>query len=269
MRMISLRSAMFVLLATEPGFAQPPSPQASASLAAAELGNGEWIEFVSREDGFRATFPSQPRVQGSTYTSEYGYPLPARIYSVERGPERYSLTVADYRGLEQQGIAHAKACPAGAEPCLGGQFTDIVGAGYWKHDVRAAITHATFKLLQRDAKLTHLSWNWQELVEGHLVQLTNNADQSRTLAAVHMHDNRLYILEGTVPKGYPEPGFFQQSLRFVDKDGNGIRYVTIYSNAYHGLGEYPLPTLAGGGGGAAAGAGGGGRGGPTGTGTGR
>ena len=28
------------------------------------------------------------------------------------------------------------------------------------------------------------------------------------------------ILEGTVPKGYPEPGFFQ-SLGWVDKEGQG------------------------------------------------
>ena len=27
-----------------------------------------------------------------------------------------------------------------------------------------------------------------------------------------MHENRLYILEGTVPDGYPEPAFFQQSV---------------------------------------------------------
>ncbi len=67
-----------------------------------------------------------------------------------------------------------------------------------------------------------------------------------------MHDNRLYLLEGTVPEGYPEPGLFQQSMGFVDRDGNGIRYQALYT-AYTGLGESPMPNRAGGGRGAGGG----------------
>src|SRR5258708_26492465 len=111
-------------------------------------------------------------------------------------------------------------------------------------------------MLQRDAKLTSLVWEWQDMVEGHFIQLINNADQSRTFAYIAMHENKLYIAEGTVPKGYPEPGLFQQSVGWVDKDGNGLRYQVIYSNAYHGMGVYPKPSGGGGGRGAGAGAGG-------------
>ena len=204
------------------------------------------MEFVSREDGFKIVFPSQPRVQETTYTSQQEYTLPARIYSAERAPQRFSVTVVDYRAVEQQGIARAKGCPAGAETCRGGQVESVIGPGYWKQDVRGAMTFALFTFLQRDAVVTSLSWDWQDLVEGLLLQLTNNADRSRTNAAILMHDNRLYVVEGTVPSGYPEPGFFQQSMGFVDKDGNGIRYQRIYSNAFHGLGEYPVPQRTGG-----------------------
>ena len=43
-------------------------------------------------------------------------------------------------------------------------------------------------------------------------------------------------------RGAPEPGLFQQSLGWLDKEGNRIRYTeTIYSNSYHGLGVYPRP----------------------------
>ena len=87
------------------------------------------------------------------------------------------------------------------------------------------------------------------MVEGHSIHLTNNADQSRTFAYILMHEDKLYILEGTVPQGYPEPGLFQQSMGWVDQDGNRIRYQTIYSNSYHGLGVYPVPPIAGAGGG--------------------
>jgi hypothetical protein len=91
-----------------------------------------------------------------------------------------------------------------------------------------------------------------DLVEGHEIHLTNNADQSRTLAFVAMRENRLYVMEGTVPKGYPEPGLFYQSLGWVDKDGNGIRYQAIYVNEIYGLGLYPTPPHGGGGGGGGA-----------------
>ena len=80
--------------------------------------------------------------------------------------------------------------------------------------------------------------------------LTNNKDQSRTSAAIYMHENRLYILEGTVPKGFPDPGFFQQSVGWLDENGNNIRYATNYHNGF------PKPPLAGQRGGGAAPAGG-------------
>lgn len=211
MRMIPLLSCVLVVSLAGPAFAQG------------------WTEFVSPEDGFRVVLPGQPRVTDTTYKSEYGADLPARVYSVERGAERYSMTVVDYRQVEKILTEKAKACPAWAdERCTG---VPIVGLGYWKMDLHGAITHATFSFLKRNARLTDLSWNWQDLVEGQLLSLTN-PDESRTFAAIHMHENRLYILEATVPKGTPEPGIFQQSMGFVDKDGNGIRYQSVYSNIF-------------------------------------
>ena len=116
------------------------------------------------------------------------------------------------------------------------------GEGYWKMDIGGAIVHATWKYLQRDVKLTHLMWNFMDLVEGQQLQLTNNADKSRTFVHVAMHLNKLYMVEGTVPAGYPEPGLFQQSMGYVDKDGNGIRYQYVYNN------RFPAPPRTGRGG---------------------
>jgi hypothetical protein len=59
---------------------------------------------------------------------------------------------------------------------------------------------------------------------------------------------KLYVLEATVPKGYPPPALFQQSMGYVDKDGNGIRYQTIYSNEIYGLRDREPPSHGGGGG---------------------
>jgi hypothetical protein len=204
----------------------------------------EWTEFISREDGFRVDFPEQPKITQTTYKSEYGADLPARVYTVERGGQRYSVTAVDYGQAQRILTEKAKACPPWAdERCTG---VEVVGAGYWKMEIAGALLHATYQMLQRDARLTHMSWNFVDLVEAHLIQLTNNADQSRTFACISMHEDKLYIIEGTVPKGYPEPGLFQQSMGYVDKDGNGIRYRSTYSNIF------PAPARARGGPGGAA-----------------
>ncbi|MEO8258811.1 MAG: hypothetical protein ABI868_15790 [Acidobacteriota bacterium] len=197
----------------------------------------EWIEFVSGEDGFRVNFPVQPTVTPTTFTSEFGASLPARTYAVVRGAERYSITVADYRGIEKLLTEQAKQCPPWAdERCTGFGAGATVGAGYWRTDIRGALVWASWQYMQGDARVTHYMWNFIDLVEGHQLQLTNS-DRSRTYVANYMHDNRLYMLAGTVPAGYPEPALFQQSLGFVDKDGNGIRYSNYYDN------DYPPPPL--------------------------
>jgi hypothetical protein len=226
------------------------------SVSGAAVAQEEWEEYVNTQDGFKLLFPGKPTITEITWTSQLNYMLPGRVYKVDKGREHYSMTVVDYSKLEEQGIERSKTCPPGNANCRA-NAGPALGPGYWRHDERGAIVYATFKLLQRDAKLTQLAWEWQDMVEGHLLQLTNNADQSRTFAYIAMHENKLYIMEGTVPKGYPEPGLFQQSLGWVDKDGNGIRYQIIYSNSYHGMGVYPKPNVGGGGRGAGAGAGGG------------
>jgi len=222
----------------------------------------DWTEYVNTQEGFKVDLPGQPRLTETTWKSQMDYVLPARVYSAERGRERYSITVVDYSGLEKLGIERAKTCEPGNAQCR--ENAGIMGPGYWKHDERAAIMYATYRLLQRPVKMDYLAWEWMDMVEGNLVQMTSTVDQSRTFAFIAMHQNKLFIFEGTVPKGSPSPGLFQQSVGWVDKDGNGLRYQIIYSNAYHGMGVYPVPAT--GGGGRAGGAGGAGRGGGRGAG---
>jgi hypothetical protein len=215
----------------------------------------DWTEYQNIQDGFKINFPGQPRITESKWTSEFGFVLPARVYTGERGKERYTVTVVDYAPIQRLAEEKVKKCAPGAEPCFG---SELSGPSYWKHDVRGAILYATSKFVERNAKVTRLHWSHQDLVEGHQLQLTN-ADGSRTFAFVGMHQMKLYIVEGTVPAGAPEPGLFQQSLGWVDKEGNGIRYQTIYANQFNGLGDQP--GLRGGGRGRGAGAGGAGQGG--------
>ena len=210
MRLTPLISAALVLSVSGPLFAQ------------------EWIEFAGKQDRFTCNFPTQPKITETTYLSQHEANLPARIYSAEQGQSRYSVTVVDFTQAQRILTEKAKSCPVGAEPCLGGPGDE----GHWKADIRGAIDYASWQLMQRDAKLTLFNWHVVDMVEGHQLQLTNNKDKSRTFAGVYMHENKLYIIEGTVPTGYPEPGLFQQSLGWLDENGIGLRYTTYYNNSY-------------------------------------
>ena len=94
----------------------------------------------------------------------------------------------------------------------------------------ASIAYAATKFRQRHGvKVTYDAYHYIDLVSGHQLQLTN-ADQSRTFVGIYLHESRLYILEATVPARAPTPGFFQQSLGFLDEAGNHVRYREIYFN---------------------------------------
>jgi hypothetical protein len=210
MRLMPLISAALVVAASGPSFAQ------------------EWIEFANRQDRFTCNFPSQPNVTETIYRSERGADLPMRVYSAAQGQSRFSVTVIDYTQARRLLAEKAKTCPPGAEPCSGAAGNE----GHWIDDVRGAVIHASWEFMKRDAKLTSFEWNLVDQVEGHQLQLTNTADKSRTFAGIYMHENKLYIIEGTVPAGYPEPGLFQQSLGWLDENGVGLRYQSVYSNHY-------------------------------------
>ena len=205
----------------------------------------EWENFGFPEDGFEANFPGRPQLEETTWTSQYDYELPARVYRASLGDAQYSATVVDYRPLEQMGPARSAACPPGAEPCIGtqdGRNGAILGLGYWKMDVRGAPAYAVLKFLQRDVTVTDYNLEFQQVVEGYFLHLTN-PDESRTLVYITMHENRLYIYEGTTPKGAPEAALFMGSVGFVDADGNSLRYMDFYSNAVHGLRQYDPPPV--------------------------
>jgi hypothetical protein len=198
-------------------------------LVSAPLSAQEWIDYVSKEDRFTVNFPAQPTVTQTTYLSQYDAELPARVYSVETGTSRYSVTVADYSQIEKILTEKAQKCTAKTEGCYGG--TGFSGVGHWRLDLHGALVHATWKFLQRDAKVTLLNWNTYYSVGGHQLHLTNR-DGSRTMAGVYMHNQKLYMIEGTVPEGDPLPGLFQQSIGWIDEKGANIRYESLYHHAF-------------------------------------
>lgn len=173
------------------------------------------IEYTSTADQFRIHTPGEFEVSDIVYPSEYGAEFPARLYSYEDGANRYSVTVVDYTEAER--IHSERPNRSEADYLL-----------YWEVDVRASIAYAAWNLRQR-GEVTYDAYHYIDRVEGHQLQITD-PDQSRTYAAIYLHDSRLYIIDATVAPRSPPPGMFQQSFEFIDSDGDRIRYQN-YSDA--------------------------------------
>ena len=184
----------------------------------------EWIEYYSRADFFLVNFPGQPTVRTVTYRTEFGLDLPAHVHAYEDGPTRYSVTVVDYADVQKLHAERVKGCTGYPDTCT----NPYVG------ELRGALDYAAWNFIKRDGKVTYYAYANSDRIEGRRVQLTN-PDRSRTFAAIYLHENRLFILEATVPENAVPPALFQQSMGFLDKDGVRVRYATIYANGY------PLP----------------------------
>ena len=211
---------------------------AAALLISTQAFGQEWVDYMNRQDRFTVNLPGQPTIREFTYTSWLEAKLPARVYTVERGAERYSVTFVDYTQAERVHTEMAKAlnCLPGAPQgqctaAIAGADSAAQGVGAWKYDVLGALDHATEPFLKRDAKVTYFAWATIDRIVGRQIHLTN-PDQSRTFVQIHMLENRLYIFEATVPPRAPEPGLFQQSPRFLDADGKTVRFPDNYINMY-------------------------------------
>jgi hypothetical protein len=205
---------------------------AGAFLAAPSFAQ-EWIQFVSKADLFGVNFPSEPKTQETTFATEFGITLPARVYSADAAQSRYSVTVVDYADAEKIHTARVEQCKKD-----GGEGDACQND--WRSDVQGSIVYAASKYVKGTGKVTHFGWAVVDNVDGIRVQVTN-ADRTRTFAEIHRHGTRLYVLEATVPARAPAPGLFQQSLLFTDEEGHPLRYRTIYTTGYSELWKFPAP----------------------------
>jgi len=188
-----------------------------------------WTEYISREDHFSVSFPGDPTIEEINYPTEYRITLPGRVYSYEDGGSLYSVTVVDYNDAIDIHNSRNEACQAS-----GGDGDLCQDDG--PEDIRGAIVYATWNIMQRDGvDIVHYAHYNSDRVEGHNIRLIGN-DGSLITVVIHMHENKLYILEAMVPRGAPAPGLFQISLAFLDDEYNRIRYewvgTMLYSNGY-------------------------------------
>jgi len=174
MRIVQLVAAVSTLWIAAPAFAQ------------------EWIVYVDRAERFTINLPSQPTIRETMYEPQRGPMLKARVYTVQDGPRRYTVTVVNYAGANVNDVPHAVAWEA------------------WNYRKRGGeITYDSFANVDR--------------INGHQLHITN-ADKTQTIVGIYLHARRLYILEALVPPSTPGALHFQQSLQILDEQGKRIRY---------------------------------------------
>ena len=179
----------------------------------------EWIEYVSKDDLFTVNFPAQPKVEDIQWKTEFGLMLPGHVTRVDTSDSHYLVTAVDYSNVQKIHTDRLRGCNLYPDQCNNPSEAEL----------RGAMEYAAWQFLKRDAKVTYYAYGNTERIEGRRLQ-RSNADGSRTFGEIHMHENRLYIFEATVPKGAPSPELFQQSVGFVDKDGVRVRYNGLYTN---------------------------------------
>jgi hypothetical protein len=181
--------------------------------AAATVCAQDWVEYTSKEDSFHTTFPGTPTVREIQWDSEYGAVFPARIHELTVNDRYYAVTVVDYRDAHRIHQERTNTTEADAPE----------GYEYWRIDILASVDYVATQFRRRGGEVTFDAWAHIDRVPGHQLQITG-ADGSRTYAGIYLHQDRLYIIEATVPRGAPPQGLFQQALSFLDANGQRIRY---------------------------------------------
>ncbi|HEY5622917.1 MAG TPA: hypothetical protein VIV14_04075 [Gammaproteobacteria bacterium] len=171
-----------------------------------------WFEYRSVEDRFGVNLPAEPMVEEFEYLSEFDAVYPGRRHTVELATARYSVTTVDFTDAER---IHAEMEKTEAAS----------GANAWLNEQRASVAKAAREYRQRGGEVTYDAWSHLDLVEGHQLQITN-PDSTRTFVGIYLHGHaqRLHILEATVAPGAPPPGHFQQSLSFLNEEGERVRH---------------------------------------------
>ena len=172
-----------------------------------------WLEYTNQADYFGVNFPAEPEIEEFTYSSEFNAVFPGRRYAVQVGANSYVATVVDFTDSARIHSEMEKTEAAS-------------GPANWLYDQRASVARAAREFRERGGEVTYDAWSHLDRVEGHQIQITN-ADGSRTFAGIYLNGNRhrLHVVEATVPPGSPPPIQFQQSLHFLDDEGQRIRYL--------------------------------------------
>jgi hypothetical protein len=155
--------------------------------------------YVYCEHRVAAIFPSEPMIRDFTYTSGT-WMVPAREFYVERGMDRYSVTIADF----------SKGGPA---------IDDTV------------VENAAIALRQRGEVRIQFPEDYTPGIPGRQLNIAQ-PDGRQLLSSIYMADHRLYIAQSSAPPNDFAALQLEQSMLVIDANGrdlNGVANVNRYA----------------------------------------
>ena len=173
-------------------------------------------------------FLSEPSIHETTYVTEYGLTLPARVYTAEDDFGTYSVTAVDWSGAAAMHDEAYDACQRATGDLHGGDNPGHCSRLYSSRETRGASLHAAFGFLERESKVMHFGIANNEMVEGIGIQLLGE-DGSQSHVLIFWHDYHLFISEGIAAQGMPPTMLFSTSLGFLDEEGKRITYGERYA----------------------------------------
>jgi hypothetical protein len=152
--------------------------------ASTPAGAQDWKEYEYPNEGFRAAFPAEPKVETTTYQAPGRRMVEARVYFVMQEGSKLKITVADLSQIDM------------SEGNIMAYAVMMLSRG---GEVIFNIPHSTRRIIGRQASI-------------------DGEDGSQTYASVFFHNRRLYQIEGIVPAGGSTANGirFQQSFDFTD-----------------------------------------------------
>ena len=146
-----------------------------------------------------AIFPGEPMIRDFTYANGT-WMVPARQFYVERGMNRYSVTIADF----------SKGGPA---------VDDTI------------VENAAIALRQRGEVVIQFPEDYTPGIPGRQLNISQ-PDGRRLLSSIYMADHRLYIAESSAPPSDFAAIQLEQSMLVIDamgRDLNGVANINRYN----------------------------------------
>ena len=147
--------------------------------------------YVNREYRFAVIFPGEPTVRDVTFRTFSGAPFPARQFSIERGAEQFTVTVADFSAgpaVDQLIVFNAAAALRPRGEVLLDLARDYGGR-------------------------TGMPGRQLDISEGNGLRLR---------ASVYMWDHRLFITEASAAPGSSDALQFTESITLLGPDGGPV-----------------------------------------------
>lgn len=173
----------------------------SAMASAAQQGTVQTVPnmYIYCQYRLAAIFPSEPMIRDFMYTTGT-WTVPAKQFFVERGMDRYSVTIADFSN--------------------GGPAIDDT-----------IVENAAIALRQRGEVRIQFPEDYTPGIPGRQLNISL-PDGRQLLASIYMADHHLYMAESTAPPNDFAALQLEQSMLVIDANGrdlNGVANVNRYN----------------------------------------